>query len=116
LAGGAFPPPPPAKPQTPSTPPQLNVRPVTQFAPDLSGSRGTLWQAFTTKGLLIFQLISPLTSLLLADKEENQSTALGTTTSEGMTGGAKAGVAIGVIFGVGVIAALIPLDFSSSCG
>jgi hypothetical protein len=93
-----------------------------------------------------------LTSLLLADKEENQRgdhthaeddtdghTSL-RATSEGMTGGAKAGVAIGVIFGVGVIAALIfffirknplaglhhqrsshfpadiPLDFSSSCG
>ncbi|KAG0154866.1 hypothetical protein PDIDSM_437 [Penicillium digitatum] len=35
------------------------------------------------------------------------STALGFTTSEGMTSGAKAGVAIGVIFGIGVIAALI---------
>jgi hypothetical protein len=35
------------------------------------------------------------------------STALGNTTSEGMTGGAKAGVAIGAIFGVGLIAALI---------
>ena len=32
--------PPPPKPQTPSTPPVLNVRPVTQFAPDLSGGGG----------------------------------------------------------------------------
>jgi hypothetical protein len=36
----SLPPPPPAKPGTPSTPPVLNVRPVTQFAPDLSGSGG----------------------------------------------------------------------------
>jgi hypothetical protein len=35
-----LPPPPPAKPDTPSTPPVLNVRPVTQFAPDLSGGSG----------------------------------------------------------------------------
>jgi len=34
------PPTPVAKPSTPSTPPQLNVRPVTQFAPDLGGNGG----------------------------------------------------------------------------
>lgn len=34
------PPPPPMKPSTPSTPPQLSVRPVTQFAPDLSSNGG----------------------------------------------------------------------------
>jgi hypothetical protein len=36
----SLPPPPPMKPSTPSTPPQLSVRPVTQFAPDLSGNGG----------------------------------------------------------------------------
>jgi hypothetical protein len=36
----SLPPPLPAKPGTPSTPPVLNVRPVTQFAPDLSGNGG----------------------------------------------------------------------------
>ncbi|KAJ5490883.1 hypothetical protein N7539_002450 [Penicillium diatomitis] len=34
-------PPPPMKSSSPSTPPQLSVRPVTQFAPDLSGTGGS---------------------------------------------------------------------------
>lgn len=41
------------------------------------------------------------------DSASASSTALGSTPSEGMSGGAKAGVAIGAILGVGAIAALI---------